>query len=112
MFARRDRPAFVEGRHAQEDDEDGKGVEQRRLGACHPLLVGKAGPFIADPCGNFATISSMACMASPELLPGAGSPQMFIEEEPLKRSSLGEPYVQRLEVKAEKGTIFPAVLRT
>jgi hypothetical protein len=54
----------------------------------------------------------MARIASPELLPGAGSPQMFIEGKPLYRSSLGEPDVQRVEVKAEKGTIFPAVFRT
>jgi hypothetical protein len=51
-------------------------------------------------------------MASPELLPGAGSPQMFREGNPLKRSSLGEPDVQRPEAKEEKGTIFPSVFRT
>ena len=52
----------------------------------------------------------MACMASPELLPGAGSPQMFMEGKPLKRSSLGEPEAQRPEANAEKGTILPGVV--
>jgi len=51
-------------------------------------------------------------MASPELLPGAGSPQMFMEGNPLKRASLGGPDVQRPEAKDERGTIFPAVFRT
>ncbi|OPZ59398.1 MAG: hypothetical protein BWY88_00760 [Synergistetes bacterium ADurb.Bin520] len=54
----------------------------------------------------------MACMASPELLPGAGSPQMFMEGKPLKRSSRGDPMVQRVEEKEEKGTILPWLLRT
>ena len=54
----------------------------------------------------------MACMASPELLPGAGSPQMFMDGKPLKRSSFGEPEVQWPEAKEEKGTILPALLRT
>ncbi len=54
----------------------------------------------------------MACMASPELLPGAGSPQMFMDGKPLKRSSRGEPVVQRVEANEAKGTILPAVLRT
>ena len=50
------------------------------------------------PAGSsFETIVSIACMASPELLPGAGSPQMFSEGNPLKRSSRGELVVQRPE---------------
>ena len=54
----------------------------------------------------------MACIASPELVPGAGSPQIFRDGNPLKRSSRGEPVVQRVEANEAKGTIFPAALRT
>jgi len=54
----------------------------------------------------------MACMASPVLTPGAGSPQMFRDGKPLNRSSRGDPLVQRVEANEAKGTIFPAVLRT
>ena len=64
------------------------------------------------PGGSLATISSSAAMASPELLPGEGSPWMAMAGMPLKRSSLGGPKVQRLVAMAEKGTISPARLRT
>jgi len=43
-----DGPAFVQSRHAQEDHEYRKRIENRPLGRCHPLLVGKPGPVIAD----------------------------------------------------------------
>jgi len=43
-----------------------------------------------SPWGSFATISSMACMASPELRPGAASPRKFSAGKPLYRSSRGE----------------------
>ena len=64
------------------------------------------------PRGNCLTNPSMSCIASPELLPGAGSPKRLMEGKPLKRSSLGEPAVQWPEAKEEKGTILPALLRT
>ena len=51
-------------------------------------------------------------MASPELRPGAGCAQMFIDEKPLKRSRRGEPLAQRREAKEEKGTILPSLART
>jgi len=54
----------------------------------------------------------MACMASPELLPGEGSPQMLMDGKPLNRVSLGDPDVQRPVANEEKGTILPWVLRT
>jgi hypothetical protein len=37
---------------------------------------------------------------------------MFMEEKPLKRSSLGDPLVQRPEANELNGTILPVVLRT
>ncbi len=43
------------------------------------------------PGANFFAISSIACIASPELLPGAGSPQRFMEGKALYRSNWGEP---------------------
>ncbi len=54
----------------------------------------------------------LACMASPELLPDVGSPQMFIDGKPLNRSNLGEPLVQWPEANEENGTILPVALRT
>jgi len=54
----------------------------------------------------------MAFMASPELFPGAGSPQKLMAAKPLKRARLVGPVVHRPEAKEEKGTIFPAVFRT
>jgi hypothetical protein len=51
-------------------------------------------------------------MASPELLPGAASPNMLIDGNPLNRSSFGEPEVQCPDAKDENGTIFPVLLRT
>ena len=45
----------------------------------------------------------MACMASPELFPAAGSPWIFSDEKPLKRSMRGEPEAQCPEAKEENG---------
>ena len=42
-------------------------------------------------------------MASPELLPGAGSPQMLMEGKPLKRSSLGRAGSPAAGGKGRKG---------
>ncbi len=104
----RDGPALIERRQAQEDHEDGEGVQQRRLGA-RPSAPGRRAPVQSKPtpCGSFRTNSSMACMASPELRPGAASPRMLMDGKPLKRSSFGEPDVQWPEAKEEKGTILP-----
>ncbi len=54
----------------------------------------------------------MACIASPELRPGAASPQMFMDGKPLNRSSFGEPLVQRPVENAENGTILPLLPQT
>ena len=77
-------PALIQGRYAKEDHQHGKGIEERRLGRL-PSAPGRKAPFQSKPIPWAAsqTISSMACIASPELLPGAGSPQIFTEENPL-----------------------------
>ncbi len=64
------------------------------------------------PWGSLATISSMACIASPELLPGAGSPKKFSAGKLLYLSRRGESYTHRPEAKALKGTIPPLAFRT
>ena len=54
----------------------------------------------------------MACIASPELFPGGGSPQMFNDGKLLKRSSSGDPWNQWPVAKEVNGVIVPAALRT
>ncbi len=59
------------------------------------------------PAGSSATRRSIAAIASPELEPAAASPWMSTVGKPLKRSSLGEPKLQRPVENAENGTIWP-----
>ena len=54
----------------------------------------------------------MACIASPELRPGGGPPQMLRDGKLLNRSSRGEPWNQWPEAKAANGVIVPRSLRT
>jgi hypothetical protein len=74
----------------------------------------KASPDHARPtsAGSCFASSSIAAIASPELRPAAGSPRIARELVPLKRSSFGEPEIQRPVAKAENGTISPLRLRT
>jgi hypothetical protein len=53
------------------------------------------------------TISVIACIASPELLPNAGSPQIFNDGKLLNRSRSGDPWNQWPAPKEEKGVMAP-----
>src|SRR5881394_1458590 len=63
------------------------------------------------PGGSDFAIFSISRIASPELCPGAGSPRMEADGEPLKRSSLGEPSVHPAVEKAENDTMPFCALR-
>ena len=54
----------------------------------------------------------MMSMASPELLPGAGTPRISYAGTPLKRDSFCGPYVHLAVENADSGTIPPFALRT
>ncbi|MNU08799.1 hypothetical protein D3C72_2550170 [compost metagenome] len=54
---------------------------------------------------------SISSIASPELTPGPAPPSREMALMPLKRASVGGPPTQDTWLKAEKGTISPAVLR-
>ena len=104
----RDGPALVQRREAEEDDEQRDGVQRRRVLAGEPLLEREPGPVEPDARPGAASRAPPS-PPSPRRSsgPAPARPGWRPTPVPLKRSSLGDPEIQRPVAKAENGTISP-----
>ena len=77
-----------------------------------PLLEGEAGPLDADPFRQLLDHLLDGRHGITRTLAGAASPTISMAGDAVVALKTGEPKLQSVLAKAEKGTIWPALLRT
>ena len=100
----RDRPAFVQRREAQEDDDERNCVQQGRLSRGDALLIGGPRPCDADAGSSDASFS-ISAMASPELLAVSGLPLDLVGRKALEAI---ERCRRRLQRRRQRSTASKA----